>query len=181
VILDSVLDRGAATATPHHRPARSTTENGRSRTPRSRILPVEFTTQHELEGGSDSATHIEGTTKRTSPRDQQSNFNPINKSEDPSPSGITMRENPPSRKFAAPRNDAAPQGEDHKQLITQIPSTSTRGIRVHIGTVEVRTNPPVREPKPAPAFDRNTRIRRPGSVAEPLSRGLAWSHGLVQG
>jgi hypothetical protein len=58
-----------------------------------------------------------------------------------------------------------------------------RGVEVHIGTIEVR----VAAPAPAPPQPIVTRRRDPISStgrpahAEPLSRGLAWSHGLVQG
>ena len=57
-------------------------------------------------------------------------------------------------------------------------------ISVHIGTIEVRVPaPPARGPQPAPAAlsPRNTQHAAPSRAAEPLSRSLAWSHGLVQG
>ena len=50
---------------------------------------------------------------------------------------------------------------------------------LHIGTVEVRTRPaPAPVPTPAPA-----RVQRgaPAVPQSPLSRGLAWRYGLVQG
>ena len=99
-------------------------------------------------------------------------------------------------------NNATPRNEDLKESITHIPpraahitakasaytesnhivrDQSGRGSRVHIGTVEVRTTPPAREPKHAPAIDRNFRTGRSDGAFERLSRGLAWSHGLVQG
>src|SRR5258708_39960822 len=50
---------------------------------------------------------------------------------------------------------------------------------VHIGTVEVRTRPaPAPVPTPAPA--RPLRAA-PAAPQSPLSRGLAWRYGLVQG
>ncbi len=57
-------------------------------------------------------------------------------------------------------------------------------ISVHIGTIEVRVPaPPARTPQPAPAAlnPRNTQHGVPSRAAEPLTRSLAWSHGLVQG
>ena len=60
-----------------------------------------------------------------------------------------------------------------------------RGVQVHIGAVEVRiaAPPPPRLPQPS-ADQRRVPISnhagRPAH-AESLSRGLAWSHGLVQG
>ena len=57
-------------------------------------------------------------------------------------------------------------------------------ISVHIGTIEVRVPaPPARGPQPAPAAlsPRNTQHAAPSRAAEPLSRSLAWNHGLVQG
>lgn len=57
-------------------------------------------------------------------------------------------------------------------------------ISVHIGTIEVRVPaPPARGPQPAPAAlsPRNTQHPAPSRAAEPLSRSLAWNHGLVQG
>jgi hypothetical protein len=57
-------------------------------------------------------------------------------------------------------------------------------ISVHIGTIEVRVPaPPTRAPQPAAAAlnPRNTRNAVPSGASEPLSRSLAWSHGLVQG
>jgi hypothetical protein len=57
-------------------------------------------------------------------------------------------------------------------------------ISVHIGTIEVRVPaPPARSPQPAPAAlnPRTTQHGVPSRASEPLSRSLAWSHGLVQG
>jgi hypothetical protein len=50
---------------------------------------------------------------------------------------------------------------------------------VHIGSVEVRTRPaPVPVPRPAPGRPPRT---APAAPQSPLSRGLAWRYGLVQG
>jgi hypothetical protein len=57
-------------------------------------------------------------------------------------------------------------------------------ISVHIGTIEVRVPaPPARTAQPAPAAlnPRNPQHAVPSRASEPLSRSLAWSHGLVQG
>jgi hypothetical protein len=57
-------------------------------------------------------------------------------------------------------------------------------IKVHIGTIEVRVPaPPMRNAQPArPALNpRNSQLAIPSRASEPLSRSLAWSHGLVQG
>ena len=57
-------------------------------------------------------------------------------------------------------------------------------ISVHIGTIEVRVPaPPTRTLHPAPAAlnARNTQRAVSSRASEPLSRSLAWSHGLVQG
>jgi hypothetical protein len=59
-----------------------------------------------------------------------------------------------------------------------------RGVQVHIGTVEVRVAAPgPRLPQPSPNQRGDTISNHTGrpAHAEPLSRGLAWSHGLVQG
>jgi hypothetical protein len=57
------------------------------------------------------------------------------------------------------------------------------GTRVHIGTIEVRVPaPPTPNPQPAVKTTKAGRgYDAPGRSAEPLARGLAWSHGLVQG
>jgi hypothetical protein len=59
------------------------------------------------------------------------------------------------------------------------------GTRVHIGTIEVRIPPPP-APTPHPAVKTTDAASRrgygaPGRPTEPLARGLAWSHGLIQG
>jgi hypothetical protein len=57
-------------------------------------------------------------------------------------------------------------------------------VQVHIGTVEVRvSSPPAREPQSTRAIDppRSSRKVTHGQAVESLARGLAWSHGLVQG
>ena len=95
--------------------------------------------------------------------------------------------------------DASSKSEDPRQTFTNTPTTATynaatvssrtepipiardQSSRVHIGTVEVRTAAPVREPQPTPAVDRRSLAGRSALAAEPLSRPLAWSHGLVQG
>jgi hypothetical protein len=95
--------------------------------------------------------------------------------------------------------DTSSKSEDPRQSHTDTPTTATHNAaavssrkeqnangrdkvsRVHIGTVEVRTAAPVREPQPAPAIDRRFLAGRSALAAEPLSRPLAWSHGLVQG
>ena len=59
----------------------------------------------------------------------------------------------------------------------------SRGVQVHIGTVEVRLAAPPSLPPPPANRHRDpipSHTGRPAH-AEPLSRGLAWSHGLVQG
>jgi hypothetical protein len=57
-----------------------------------------------------------------------------------------------------------------------------RDVQVHIGTVEVRLVAPP-SPPPPPNRQRDPIPSHTGGPAhaEPLSRGLAWSHGLVQG
>jgi hypothetical protein len=50
---------------------------------------------------------------------------------------------------------------------------------VHIGTIEVRTRP-AQVPVPTPAPPRPPRAA-PAAPQSPLSRGLAWRYGLVQG
>jgi hypothetical protein len=98
-----------------------------------------------------------------------------------------------------PENNATSKSEDPRQNFTHAPATATYNAaavsgrtepipiarekvsRVHIGTVEVRTAAPVREPQPTPAIDRRSLAGRSALAAEPLSRPLAWSHGLVQG
>jgi hypothetical protein len=59
------------------------------------------------------------------------------------------------------------------------------GTRVHIGTIEVRIPPPP-APTPQRAIKTDEAASRrgygaPGRPTEPLARGLAWSHGLIQG
>jgi hypothetical protein len=56
-------------------------------------------------------------------------------------------------------------------------------IRVHIGTVEVRVPASqARSSQPTPANTRTAHHSAASSrAAEPLTRSLAWSHGLVQG
>jgi hypothetical protein len=74
-------------------------------------------------------------------------------------------------------------------LSTTPPQTTAKAekrpdISVHIGTIEVRVPaPPTRAPQRATAAlnSRNTRHVVPSRASEPLSRSLAWSHGLVQG
>lgn len=59
-----------------------------------------------------------------------------------------------------------------------------RGVQVHIGTVEVRVAaPPPSLPQPSPNQRRDPISNQTGrpAHAEPLSRGLSWSYGLVQG
>jgi hypothetical protein len=114
----------------------------------------------------------------------------------------TTRETLSSRETQALQDRAALQSGDRRQFFAHAPSAtarvaakasahadpnpiardqSRRDIRVHIGSVEVRSAAPARESKPVPAIDRSARTGRSGVAAEPLSRGLAWSHGLVQG
>jgi hypothetical protein len=62
-----------------------------------------------------------------------------------------------------------------------IPVVRDQSSRIHIGSVEVRTASPPREPQPAPRIDRHANTGRSALAAEPLARPLAWSHGLVQG
>ena len=60
----------------------------------------------------------------------------------------------------------------------------SRGFKVHIGTVEVRlAAPPAPPPPPSANLHQDPILSHTGrpAHAEPLSRGLAWSHGLVQG
>jgi hypothetical protein len=54
---------------------------------------------------------------------------------------------------------------------------------VHIGTIEVRTQPAPRVSSPAPAQPPRAASPRaaPAIPPSPLSRGLAWRYGLVQG
>jgi hypothetical protein len=74
-------------------------------------------------------------------------------------------------------------------LLPTLPQTDAKterrpDISVRIGTIEVRVPAPTtRTPKPAPAAlnPRNTHQAVPSRASEPLSRSLAWSHGLVQG
>jgi len=81
---------------------------------------------------------------------------------------------------ASPKNadrSARPEAED----------TPRSGVRVHIGTVEIRAvlpqpvvqpaAPQRREPQP----DRTVQARVPAGAEPQLARGLAWSFGLVQG
>jgi len=78
---------------------------------------------------------------------------------------------------------------DAPLLPTQPPQTPAKterrpDISVHIGTIEVRVPaPPARTTQPAPASlnPRNSQRTVPSRASEPLSRSLAWSHGLVQG
>jgi hypothetical protein len=200
-ILDSISDRWAETATQRHRLPRSTPDKGPARTPDFRVHPVEISTEHQLDIKSAAASHIAPSVATTASHDNRTDFTMLAVDEARTRHHNTTRENPILRESIALQNNATPGSKDHKESITQIPtaalitakaSTSTesnhiardqssRGSRVHIGTVEVRTTPPAREPKPAPAIDRNFRTGRSDGTVERLSRGLAWSHGLVQG
>jgi hypothetical protein len=83
---------------------------------------------------------------------------------------------PVSTQAASPLSPTPPQ--------TTAKTEQRRGVSVHIGTIEVRVPPPPpRTPQPAPAAPdpRNAKNAASGRTSEPLSRGLAWSHGLVQG
>jgi hypothetical protein len=195
-ILDSISDPLAEAAAPHHQITTGSTYARRAQTPRSRALSVSTQPQPgtEAENSSQPASGTSTAARRASTTlaGDESLRRPDN----------AMREIRSSRETQVLQDKAAPHSEDRGQFFAHAPSAtariaanasghadpnhiardqSRRGIRVHIGTVEVRSAAPVREPKPAPAIDRSTRTGRSGAAAEPLSRGLAWSHGLVQG
>jgi hypothetical protein len=191
-ILDSISDPLAE----HHQITTGSTHARRAQTPRSRTLSVSTQPQPgtEPDNSWQPASNSSTTARRASTTlaGDEALQRPDN----------TTRETLSSRETQALQDKAAPRSEDRRQIFAHAPSAiaridsnasahddpnhiardqSRRGIRVHIGTVEVRSAAPVREPKPAPAIDRGTRTGRSGVAAEPLSRGLAWSHGLVQG
>lgn len=67
---------------------------------------------------------------------------------------------------------------------TRVKTDRRPSVSVHIGTIEVRIPaPPTRIAQSAPAAhdSRKANSAVPGRASEPLSRSLAWSHGLVQG
>lgn len=83
---------------------------------------------------------------------------------------------PVSTQAASPFSPTPPQ--------TTAKTEQRRGVSVHIGTIEVRVAPlPPRTPQPAPASPEHRKAKdaASGRTSEPLSRSLAWSHGLVQG
>jgi hypothetical protein len=195
-ILDSISDPLAEAAAPHHQITAGSTHAGRAQTPRSRALFVSTQPQPGTE-----ADNFSQTTSSTSTAARRASTTLAGDEALQRPDNTT-RETLSSRETQALEDKAALQSGDSKQFFAHASSAtarmaakasahadpnpiardqSRRGIRVHIGTVEVRTAAPVREPKPAPAIDRSTRTGRSGVAAEPLSRGLAWSHGLVQG
>jgi hypothetical protein len=191
-ILDSISDTLAGDA-PHAR---------RAQTAHSRALSVDAFTQPQPTTEPDNSWQPASSASTATRRDKRTISTTLAGDEPLLRLHNTTRESPSPREPLALQENAAPQNEDRKKSFTHSPSATariaskastdaepnhiardqnSRGIRVHIGTVEVRTAAPVREPKPAPAIDRNFRTGRSGVAAEPLSRGLAWSHGLVQG
>jgi hypothetical protein len=200
-IFDSISDTPARDTAPRLQlPARSSHARG-EQTPRSRALPVDASTQPQPTEP-DNSWQPASRTSTAARRDKRITSTTLAGDEPLPRPHSTTRESPSSREPLALQENAAPHNEDRKKSFTHTPSAtgriaskasahaepnhiardqSSRGIRVHIGTVEVRTAVPVRESKPAPAIDRNFRSGRSGVAAEPLSRGLAWSHGLVQG
>jgi hypothetical protein len=189
-ILDSISEPHLEAATPHLQIANPAPHKGRRQTPPPSALPVEVSTQRQL------------TTANTSRRDKRTARTSSGADDAlPRPHDAT-RESPSAPEPLALQNNAGYRSEDRGQSLAVTPSTTARiasnasaqaepnriardesspGIRVHIGTVEVRTATPVPDPKPAPAIDRRAHTGRSGIAAQPLSRGLAWSHGLVQG
>jgi hypothetical protein len=201
-ILDSISEPHLEAATPHLQIANPAPHKGRRQTSPPPALPVEVSTRHQLTTASDSASHFASNTANTSRRDKRTARTSSGADDAlPRPHDAT-RESPSGPEPLALQNNAAPRSEDRTQSFAHTPSTTARiasnasaqaepnriardesspGIRVHIGTVEVRTATPVPDPKPAPAIDRRAHTGRSGIAAQPLSRGLAWSHGLVQG
>jgi hypothetical protein len=63
-------------------------------------------------------------------------------------------------------------------------SRTSAGVRVHIGTLEIRAVLPTPPSRPAPVLPSvkpENRAARSRIAGEPLTRGLVWSYGLVQG
>jgi hypothetical protein len=197
-ILDSISDPLAEAPAPHHQMAAGGTRARRAQTLRSRALSVDAATQPHFGTGADNSS-LTASGTWTAARRASTTLAADEVLQRPD---NTTRDTLSSRETHALQDNAALQSGDSKQFFAHASSAtarmaakasalddpnhiardqSRRGIRVHIGTVEVRTAAPVREPKPAPAIDRSTRTDRSGVAAEPLSRGLAWSHGLVQG
>lgn len=100
-------------------------------------------------------------------------------------------ENSSRFEFATPHSFTAESSTAHSEApITQSQVSVSQprdksGTRVHIGTIEVRIPaPPVRNSQPAVRTKKaESRGAHSASsrTAETLARGLAWSHGLVQG
>lgn len=103
-------------------------------------------------------------------------------------SEFRIQENSASPKRDAARRNSASEAATFEHITPPvavrtgpIPVARDQGTHIHIGSVEVRTTAPVREPQPAPRDNRRSHIGREALAAEPLARPLAWSHGLVQG
>ncbi len=200
-ILDSVSDPRAEAVTPRYQAANAARQKEEAQTSNSRALPIDLFRERAFAAQSDIDSESAPNAAKTA-RPQKRTVSTMPSTDEALPRPHTMiQENPSSREPLSLQDNAVPQSEDRKQSFTETPSTTARiaskasahaepnltardqsnsGIRVHIGTIEIRAAAPVREPKPAPAIDRSVRTGRPG-VAEPLSRGLAWSYGLVQG
>jgi hypothetical protein len=195
-ILDSISDPLAEAAAPLRQMTAGSTHARRAQTPRSRGLSVSTQLQPGTEADDSSQTASSTWTAARRVSTTLAGDEALQRPDN------TTREIPSSRETQTLQNKAAPRSEDRRQIFAHATSAmariaakesghadpnhiardqSRRGSRVHIGTVEVRSVAPVREAKPAPAIDRSTHTGRSGAAAEPLSRGLAWSHGLVQG
>ncbi|MGA8087122.1 MAG: hypothetical protein WCA10_07440 [Terracidiphilus sp.] len=98
---------------------------------------------------------------------------------------LSPHENTPLKSVVA-HSDSSEATSPLSAIHTQTGAKAERrpDISVRIGSIEVRVPaPPTRSSQPTPAGISPKNAPRSGSsrASEPLSRGLAWSHGLVQG
>ena len=199
-ILDSISDSIARATTP--RPATSRTIlTRRVQTPPPQTSPIDDSAR--LPAETNHSAHLDNGTPITAQGARQTDLGTLAPDKiRPHPTNTTQEDSAAVFEALTPENSASSESEDRKQTSTHTPSStkniaptassrtepvpvardqSSRGSRVHIGTVEVRIAAPAREPQPPPAIHRSAHIGRSGLAAEPLSRPLAWSHGLVQG
>jgi hypothetical protein len=101
----------------------------------------------------------------------------------PQPPILLSKEFPSANRIHETFTPLLPTPSSQREYTTSnpAPSTRTQPIEIHIGTVEVRlpAPPPPPDPKPVPR-DLNS-VHSPARPARPISRGITWTFGLVQG
>ena len=104
-------------------------------------------------------------------------------SRSPHPPVILSKESPSANRIPETLTPLLPTPSSQREYTTSnpAPSTRTQPVEIHIGTVEVRLPAPPPPPDPKPVLRDLNSVHSPARPARPISRGITWTFGLVQG